>query len=255
MKRNLVGLAAGLMLGSVAMVASAGTVTNSGGQWGYNSVTVTNVSPGNPTFGPREVSAGGFAAAASLFGGADAWVNGNFTTYCVEFTEGFTPPTTLEYGLEQGGAYQHWGTAVGSNRAAISGRLGKLMTYVNSLTGTALVDSAAESAAVQLAVWETIYETPTGVDLSLNDGNFTESGAGNSSLRTAANLYLTNSASVSSIYDVYVLSRVGSQDWIALKAGGSGPQGVPEPGSIALSVAALGALAFARRRRTVSAQA
>jgi hypothetical protein len=252
--------AAAAILGATATAAHAGTVNLSDwavktGSWN-RIVDVKNVSPGNPTFA-RSVYAGGFSGSAFGFTGADDWVNtSSLLTYCVEFTQSFSLPSSNmgNYNLVSGASYTHWGQA-GANpaaaRLAIAARLGGLMTHVSTLNGAAAIDTREESAAVQLAIWEIIYETPVGEDLNLNDGNLKEnrSGATNASVRTQANQLLGDSAATASDFDVYVLSKEGSQDFIALREKEGPPDEVPEPGAMSLSLAALGAMGFALRRR------
>jgi hypothetical protein len=254
--------AAGALLLATANASHAGTVNLNSwavttGSWD-RTVDMKNVSPGNPVFG-RSVQAGGFSGSTFGFTGADAWVNtSSLLTYCVEFTESFTLPSgnMSGFNLVAGASYAHWGLAAGGNaaaaRLAIATRLGGLMTHVGGLTGAAAIDTREESAAVQLAIWEIIYETPVGVDLALNNGNLYEnrSGATNASVRTQADKLLADSTATASEFDVYVLSKAGKQDFIALRErGGRQNEEIPEPGAMALSLAALGAMGVALRRR------
>ena len=254
--------AAAAILGATANAAYAGTVNLSNwavtvGSWD-RTVAMNNVAPGSPTFASN-VRAGGFSGTASDFTGADAWVNStSLLTYCVEFTQSFSLPSgnMANYSLVSGASYTHWGLASGAaaanDRLAIAARLGGLMTHVSGLTGNAAIDTSEESAAVQLAIWEIIYETPVGVGLNLSNGNLyeTRSSDTNTSIRTLANDLLGGSANTQSDFDVFVLSRDGSQDFIALreKAGRQNEE-VPEPGAMGLSLAALGAMGVALRRR------
>jgi hypothetical protein len=256
--KTLVAVAA--LLGTAATGAHAGNVkldnwAVTAGSWN-RTVDMKNVSPGNPTFG-RSVHAGGFRGSTFGFTGADAWVNtSDLLTYCVEFTESFNLGNDMSgYSLVAGTSYAHWGQAAGADaaaaRLAIALRLGSLMTHVGGLTGTAAIDTREESAAVQLAIWEIIYETPVGVGLNLNDGNLYENRntAANAGVRTQANQLLADSAATASKFDVYVLSKVNQQDFIALREKEGPPDEVPEPGAMGLSLAALGAMGLALRRR------
>lgn len=254
--------AAAAILGATATATHAGTVNLSSwaqttGSWD-RTVKMNNVSPGNPTFA-RSVHAGGFSGSAFGFTGADDWVNtSSLLTYCVEFTQSFSLPSGNmgNYNLVAGASYPHWGLAslgagAANDRLATAARLGALMTHVGSLTGSAAIDSREESAAVQLAIWEIIYETPVGVDLDLTNGNLYEdrNNATNASVRTQANQLLGASANTQSDFDVFVLSKEGSQDFIALREREGPPDEVPEPGAMGLSLAALGAMGIVLRRR------
>lgn len=252
---------AAAILGATATAAHAGTVNLSDwavttGSW-TRTVDVRNVSPGNPTFA-RSVHAGGFSGSTFGFTGADAWVNtSDLLAYCVEFTESFSLPSGNmgNYNLVSGDSYAHWGLAAGGDaaaaRLAIAARLGGLMTHVSTLSGAAAIDTREESAAVQLAIWEIIYETPVGVALNLNDGNLYEnrSGGTNVGVRTQANQLLEASAATASDFDVFVLSKDNSQDFIALRKKEGPPDEVPEPGAMGLALAALGAMGMVLRRR------
>lgn len=194
--------------------------------------------------------------------GADAPYNTSaFVTYCVELTQNFSLNTTYTgYSLAGGSSYFGGITpllSVGS--ATVVSRLSKLFS---SLGGVSTPANATDSAAIQLAVWESIYEGTTygNVDRSLADtisGAFDATGSGSAAAITAANTILGNAIAYAgpNLFSVNVLTNSAQQDFLVLERdGGGGPQGIPEPGSVALSLAALGALAFARRRRASSAR-
>lgn len=194
--------------------------------------------------------------------GADAPYNTSaFVTYCVELTQNFSLNTAYTgYSLAVGSSYFGGITpllSVGS--ATVVSRLSKLFS---SLGGVSTPANATNSAAIQLAVWESIYEGTTygNVDRSLADttsGAFDATGSGSAAAITAANTILGNAIAYAgpNLFSVNVLTNSAQQDFLVLERdGGGGPQGIPEPGSVALSLAALGALAFARRRRASSAR-
>jgi hypothetical protein len=245
------------VLFGAASASNAGTVSLNGStHWGSQNAKLKNVSPGNPTFGPLTVAAGALKGTVNGFTGTQSFANtasNAFVAYCVEFTESFNAGTNMSYSLVNGANY-----AFGSNPAstvdsfAISLRLGKLFTYLDGLANP--VNTAAETAAVQLAVWEIIYEKPTGVDLSLDTvtgSNFflTSDSPNRSTLLANANAYLNASANTVNTYGVFVLTRGGNQDWLMLERGGGGASSVPEPTSLALAFGALGLLGVASRRR------
>jgi hypothetical protein len=223
-----------------------------------------DIGPGSPTFS-RGVRAGGFSGSTSGFTGADEWVDSSaFLTYCGAFTQSLSLSNgdIVNYSLVSGASNAHWGqasdhdgnaaTMSAADRQAISARPGGLMTHVDGLTRGAAIDSRVESAAVQLAFWEIIYETPVGEDLALNDGNLFENrdSTANADGRTRANSLLADPTNTQNMYDVFVLTKDGSQDFIALRARlGRSAETVPELGAMGLSLAALGALGIASRRR------
>ena len=219
--------------------AHAGNVTLTGFAWGSQQVTAKNVSPGSPTFGASTVNAGAFTGSTSGF--ADGF-NGALITYCVEYVETFSFSSMSGYEVVAGDDYVHWG----GNASAIAWRVGSLMTYLGTLADP--VDTAFESAAAQLAIWEIIYEKPVDQYLSLADGNFLESKSGNDSLREKADAYLAGSEGGDNAFDVYVLTKDTSQDFLLLRDR-LPPSEVPLPGSLALLAGGLGAMGLATRRR------
>jgi hypothetical protein len=193
--------------------------------------------------------------------GADVpYDTSSFVTYCVELTQNFglNIPYT-DYTLAAGNTYFSGITPLLSvSSTTVVSRLNKLFSY---LGGASTPSGATNSAAIQLAVWESIYEGTNygNVDRSLADavsGSFDATGSGSGAAITAANTLLSNviAWNGSSIFSVKVLTNANQQDFLVLESGGGGPQGIPEPGSIALSLAALGGLVFARRRRAASSQ-
>ncbi|HEY8708193.1 MAG TPA: PEP-CTERM sorting domain-containing protein, partial [Burkholderiaceae bacterium] len=139
-----------------------------------------------------------------------------------------------DYNVMSGSVYAGWGSA----RAD---RLGQLMSYVNA--NSQLVATKDESTSLQLAIWNVIYDQAS--DNSLTSGGFQ---AASGSFNAYANTLLSDSLNATNTYDVFVLTKAGSQDFMLLREKGSN---VPEPSSVALAFAALGALGVASRRRGV----
>ena len=107
-----------------------------------------------------EFSALGFELGLGGFGAA--FDSANFETYCVELTQSFYLPSgdMTGYVLMPGASYAEW------LHPATANRIGQLITYVNAHPGA--VDNAAESTSLQLAIWNSIYDT----DNTLAGGSF-----------------------------------------------------------------------------------
>lgn len=225
MKKNLFrGLvaAACTTIGLVASVGShAATVTLTGWNYGHGNA----------------VNATGYNGDAGAFGGtltgAGVFDSGSFLTYCIELEEHFSFSATgmQDYAVVDGASY----FARRRGDADIAERLARLMTYVADLAAP-VADSVA-SSALQLAIWNTVYDTDNSVTTA---GRFDDA----SVMRTAADSFLAGVASVTtSRFSVFALEKAGSQDFLLVQA-----NRVPEPGSLALVLAAGGVLGVAYRR-------
>jgi hypothetical protein len=224
MKNLWVSSAVSIVLGGSAMLANAQVVNLTG--WTFGSGNTVHVT--SPTFNG---SAGGFKGTLSGFG--PLFDDATFETYCVELTQQFNLPSggMTGYSIVPGASYAQW------LHPATTHRIGQLITYVNGHADS--VDTAAESTSLQLAIWNSIYDTDNTLGAG---GTFSDT----SGFAGYANTLLANSAATVSNLNVYVLTNARKQDFLVTTP-------VPEPETYALMLAGLMATGFVARRRRAQA--
>jgi hypothetical protein len=187
-----------------------------------------------------------YSGSAGAFGGklagAGVFDSVSFMTYCIELEQSFWFSSTAMTGYSVVAADNYFARRRGDS--GIAERLGRLMTFVADHPGE--VDTAAESTSLQLAIWNTVYDSD--FTLSAPTG-FSDA----SSYRAQADRLLQGAqAQTTSRFDVFALERNGSQDFLLTVARPLVPKNgtVPEPGTLALAGLALaGALGVAAARR------
>lgn len=233
-KHFLRTIAAAALL-ATGLAAQAGTLTMAGWLFG----TGNKVAAGAPNYAGQ---AGGFKGALSNMN--DPAFNLNpVEMYCVDLGQYITIDSGTTYGVKIDGETGSTAFTVmdvaSVFSSSVADRLAKLVSYAESVS--TIVDTAAESTSMQLAIWNMVYDTDNTLTAP---GSFSDT----SSYAAYANTLLTNSAGFSATKQLYVLKSASNQDqlfWMDTSA----RRDLPEPASLALAALALGGAALASRRR------
>ncbi len=210
---------------------------------GYDAVSITHPTSPGPGSKTISVAAGRFQGTASNLVGIDA---GQFVDnindvwmFCYDVYETIGHGQVVTYTVNFNGATDRTLAFLGA---------------VNSVLGASASDeqkpyawlhptTAYEAAAIQLGIWESLYDT--GWDIV--GGSFRASGL-ETATQTALSSYFGAIGTASALERKFtmVLEASGGQDMIT----GDPPRnGVPEPGTLLLLLVSAGAFATGRRRR------
>jgi hypothetical protein len=210
-------LAGGLALGACGL-SMAQTVTFTGFANGSQAVKVDL--PGSPLVESYTLAAGGFST--SVNGGP------SFASYCVDLYQWLPGWNTAN------GTYGEVDAAI-----FFGSKLDDVAKLFSGVSGQ--VDSALESAAFQLALWEIKYESSgSGYNMLAGDVKFSDSYSNNGAVATAQT-YLDGLSTYANNLQVHVLASNSNQDVVFATP-------VPEPSTYALMLIGLAGVAFAARR-------
>lgn len=171
--------------------------------------------------------------------------NQSFEAFCMEVEQDVRTGTTVNY-------------SIGSFANDKIARLFAVAGFNGANPGSDAVDTLDEKTALQLAIWESVYDGLTG---SFTSGRFTVSNVSSANALNLANGYLAAAAALSpGQVSASMLTRYSNAQYQDLVSSSgamtiSPLSAVPEPETALMWLAGVGALVGAGRRRQRSASA
>lgn len=232
-----ISVVTGAIVGMMAPMhaATAGTVnlTFNGAAYGYQNFNLQN---NNPQVSDNNQAAGGFTMKVNSSTDPQFKVGSSILNWCIELTQSISP----------GAIYNYTTTDLTSANPSWAGRLQELIAQ-NYQTVLSAANSIT-SAAMQLAIWEVVYE-PSTSSLDLSSGNFRAgtTDANSVAAKDMAQTWLNNlnGSADTGKYKIVMLTDSRSQDLATVF-----PTPIPAAALLFGSALGLGGLLQRRRRAT-----
>lgn len=208
----------------------------------YDAVNITFTDPESAREITKAVHAGRFQGKAESLDGVDenVFVNSvdQLWMYCYDIYETIGPGQTVTYTIDFEGVQERTLDFLGAVNAVLDPDGNDPWAWLRPTTGY-------EAAAIQLGIWESLYET--GENWNIADGTFRATGLEAETASALENYFdKISTAERLARPHTMVLKAEGAQDMIT---GDPRPNDVPAPGTLALLLGPAGLLAFGRRRK------
>ncbi|MGD9663402.1 MAG: hypothetical protein AB7U63_19315 [Porticoccaceae bacterium] len=234
-----ISVVAGMVVGVMAPMhaATAGTVnlTFNGAAYGYENFDLVN---GNPSVNDSNQAAGGFKMKVNTSNDSQFKANNSILAWCIELTQSISAGSSYNYTTTDLTSAPSW---AGRLQELIAQNYQTVLSAANSIT----------SAAMQLAIWEVVYEPATSA-LDLSNGNFRAdaprfNGRDSTLAKNMAQGWLDNLSSSADTgkYKIVMLTNGSAQDLVTVL-----PTPIPAAALLFGSALGLGGLLQRRRRAT-----
>lgn len=234
-----ISVVAGMVVGVMAPMhaATAGTVnlTFNGAAYEYENFDLVN---GNPSVNDSNQAAGGFKMKVNTSNDSQFKANNSILAWCIELTQSISAGSSYNYTTTDLTSAPSW---AGRLQELIAQNYQTVLSAANSIT----------SAAMQLAIWEVVYEPATSA-LDLSNGNFRAdaprfNGRDSTLAKNMAQGWLDNLSSSADTgkYKIVMLTNGSAQDLVTVL-----PTPIPAAALLFGSALGLGGLLQRRRRAT-----